>query len=290
MKNKKIIVLVLLVLSLFVLSGCATIPTDAEGNTILITSSTQFSEVMDTEGFFSALFVYPMAVLINNLTPILTVGGAIIATSIIVNTLAVALTFKSNLQSQKMQDIQPEIERIRKKYEGKTDQASQQKMVMEQQALWKKHGINPFSSFIGLFVQMPVLMAMYYAVQRSEAVATEDFFGLNLEVTTLEGFTTFQIGYILLFIAMIICQFLSMKIPTILANRDAKKEAEAQFRKYEPAKNPMGGMMYGMIAMIGFISFSLPSAMTLYWTISSAVNIVKTIILKKLTSKYKNKA
>lgn len=288
MSKKKIIVLAMLALSLLMLTGCEPVPKDEAGNVILITNETTFGEMMDNEGFFIALLVYPVALLINHLSPILSVGGAIIAAAVAINVLVVALTFKSNVQTQKMQDIQPELERLKKKYEGKTDQASQQKQAMETQALWKKHGINPLGSFIGLFVQMPILIAMYHAVQRAESVATGSFLGLNLETTILEGFMNLEIGFILLFAAMIGLQMLSMYVPTMLNNIDAKKKAEAEHRKYVPSKNPMGGMMFFMVAMIGYIAFTWPSAMTLYWAISSFINISKTIIIKKMMSAKKS--
>ena len=107
----------------FVLTGCST-------SSELITLDTKISEVMN-DGFFSAIITYPLAQAINFLEPKVGIFLAITLVTVALNALVLAFTFKSNVAMQKMQEIQPELQKIQAKYEGRSDDASQQRMAME---------------------------------------------------------------------------------------------------------------------------------------------------------------
>ena len=83
-RMKKILKWSCLMLFVVMTVGC-TVPRDANNNIILITNDTTFSSIMADENWFSAIFVYPLSKLINILAPKITVGGAIIAITILVN-------------------------------------------------------------------------------------------------------------------------------------------------------------------------------------------------------------
>lgn len=294
MSRKKILWLLLIVGTLFLLSGC-TIPTDpTTGRYVEIGATTTFGEMMSNEGVFSAIFVYPVAMAINWIAPFfpkeIGAGLAIMIVVAIINIAVLALTFKSNLQQQKMTEIQPEITKITKKYEGKTDEASKMRQAQETQAIYKKYDINIFGTLLSTFIQFPVLIAVYQAVQRSSVVLYGEFLGLSLETTPLAGITSGQWGYILLFTVMLITQIGSLKIPTFLANRDARKEAELHHRKFEPVKQAGGNMMYIMMIVMMVLAISWPAAMTFYWIISSIITIAKTIVVKQIMKRQKAQA
>ena len=118
-------------------------PTDEAGNIILITEDTTFDMIINSEGLFSAIFVFPLAKLIAWLTPMTNVGVALIIVTLLVNALALLLTFNDNVDMQKMQMIQPELQRIQKKYEGKDDQNSKMRAATEMQNVYKKYDIHP---------------------------------------------------------------------------------------------------------------------------------------------------
>ena len=186
-KMKKLLLISSLVLVAVVLTGCS-IPTDPETKEIIqITPSTTFSEIMKTENWFSAILVWPMAQILNKLTPVVSVAGAIAILTIIVNGILMIFTLKSTVATQQMQLLQPEMEKIQRKYEGKTDDASKMKQAQEMQNLYKKYNVNPFSMILVTFLQFPIIISMYQAVQRASAVKTGTFFGLSLNQTILEG-------------------------------------------------------------------------------------------------------
>lgn len=286
MNKKKLLILISVLMVLFLATGCS-IPKDSEGNNILITLDTTFQQMMDSEGFFSAIFVYPLSQFINIITPYTNVGISILVVTAVINGLVVLVTLKQNIAMQRMQQLQPEIQRIQRKYEGRTDQNSKMRMAQEMQNLYSKNHINPMSSFIGLFIQFPILIAMYMACQRAEAVAKGSFFGISLEPTPLAGITGGQWVYAVFFLLMLGIQLSSIMIPQWLAKRRAKKEAELHHRPYRPTPNPMGNTMYFMMIFIFVLAINWPTAMTFYWIVSGIVNIVKAVIVDAIANRKK---
>lgn len=94
-------------------------------------------------------------------------GLAIIIFTLIVKLLLFPLMVKQQKSSFKMQQIQPELNKIRKKYEGKTDQMSQQRMAFEMQELQKKNGVNMMGGCLPMLIQLPILYALFYLFQNA---------------------------------------------------------------------------------------------------------------------------
>ena len=294
-RTKKLIVLAFFAVIILSAAGCAGIPRDANNNIIYIwnepveglTVRTSFVEIFKEENWFSAIFVYPLAWLINHLTPYIGVGGGIATVTVLVQGLLSAATINSQIQQQKMQLIQPEIKRIERKYEGRDDENSKMRMAAEQQQLFRKYDVNPASMLLVTFLQLPVIMAIFYAVQRSYAVQTGTFLGMNLQTSPMQGLQQALAGdtsswmYLVLFAFMAVCQVLSIKIPSILQKRKEAEIAKKQHRKL-PEKEENNMMQYSMILMILVFGFSWPAAMSLYWSINSLVNVFKTIIVQKI--------
>ena len=210
--NKKRLKLVLLLIALaFVLTGCST-------STELITLDTTFQEAMN-DGFLSAFITYPLSQAINWLTPKVGIFMAITIVTIVLNAIVVAFTFKSNVAMQRMQELQPELQKIQAKYEGRNDEMSQQRMAMEMQQLYNKYGINPLASIATTFIQFPLLIGMYNAVRRSEAVANAKFMGVSLSLSPSQAIREQAWICLVIFVLMVVFQFISIKIPQWLAEK-----------------------------------------------------------------------
>lgn len=283
---KKILLIGSLVASAVILTGC-TIPTDPETHEIIqITNSTTFSEIMGSESWFSAILVWPLAQVLNKLAPVIGVVGAIALVTIVVNGILMVFTLKSTVATQQMQLLQPEMDKIQRKYEGKDDEASKMKQATEMQALYKKYNVNPFSMILITFLQFPIIIAMYQSVQRSTAIRTGTFMGLSLDQTILNGLRNGQWGYLIIFVVMGICQFFSMMLPQMLAKKKAEQEAAKHHRKPETAQNSQQKIMqYYMMAMILVFGLMWPAAMSVYWAIYSLVTILKTLLVQKIIEK-----
>ena len=286
-RTKKLLALMAIVTIVVTATGC-TAPKDANGHIILISESTTFGEIFQTENWFNALFVWPLSWVLNKLAPVITVGGAIAVVTAVVNGLLAVFTLKSQMGMQRMQMLQPELNKIQRKYEGRDDQASKMRMAQEQQQLMNKYNVNPGSMMLVQFIQLPIIMAMFMAIQRAEAVVNGTFLGMNLQVKPSEAFVLLFKGdfgglpYIILFLLMAVTQVVLVLLPMYFQKKKAAAEAAKHHRKPEPTNNQNVMMQMYMIVMVLAFGLMWQSGMSLFWFIRNIVDIIKTIIVQNI--------
>src|SRR5690625_3941757 len=106
-------------------------------------------------------------------------GLAIVIVTVIIRLILVPLNVKQLKSSQAMQEIQPEIKKLQEKYSSR-DQKTQQKLQQETMKLFQKHGVNPLAGCLPIFIQMPILIAMYHAIMRTDAIKAGEFLWFQL--------------------------------------------------------------------------------------------------------------
>ncbi len=247
-----------------------------------------------SNGWFDGIIVWPLAQLINKVASISDAGVGIIVATLLVQLIVFAFTGKSQISTQRMQEIQPEIQAIQRKYQNKKDEASQMKMYQETQALYQKYDIHPFGTILVTFIQLPIMMGMYYATLRAYSVVAGSFLGMSLNTTPMQGFKTMNIGVIVIYALMIICQLLTTKLPQLLKKHQDKVDGVKthSYRKEETntTQNQMNMTMYMMTAMFAFLYISWPVAMSFYWAVSSLIRMVQTVVIHNVMAKQAKKA
>ncbi len=98
---------------------------------------------------------------LDNVFGIQNIGLCIILFTIIIYLAMLPLTYKQQKFSKLSQKMQPELQAVQKKYNGKKDQTSMAKMNEETQAIYGKYGVSPTGSCIQMLIQMPILLSMY---------------------------------------------------------------------------------------------------------------------------------
>ncbi len=91
-------------------------------------------------------------------------GVCIILFTLLVNALMLPMQFKQQKFAKMSAIMNPELMAIQQKYKNKKDQASQQKMSMETQALYQKYGVSPASGCLPIFITLPILFALYRVI------------------------------------------------------------------------------------------------------------------------------
>lgn len=92
------------------------------------------------------------------------IGLCIILFTFFIYMLLTPLTIKQQKFSKLSAYMNPELQKIQKKYKGKNDQISMMKMNEETQLLYAKYGVSPMGSCLQLIIQMPILFALYQVI------------------------------------------------------------------------------------------------------------------------------
>lgn len=257
---------------------------------MIIHLSTGFKDTLAT-GWFDGLIVWPIAQLINFVNQYVDAGVSIIIVTAFINILISVLTLKSQVSAQRVQMLQPEMNKVQAKYAGKKDQRSQMMQAQEMQALYKKYDVSPFGSILGPFLQLPVIMGMYLATQRAAAVIEGNFMGFSLEKTVKDGLFEGLWIYIIIFGLMVLFQFISLKFPQWL-QKYKKKKNNVKEKKYAQPETKASGMMgsmnmmmYFSTIMIAWLGFTWPLGMSFYWLVSSVVRIIQNIVINQFFMK-----
>ncbi len=271
-RTKKFLKVFALVAFVFVLTGCAQ-NLDQNGKLLAdraINTSTPWS--LDS-GIFDFILTIPLAKGILFLTDALgNVAWGVVGVTILINILILPIMIKSTVSMQKMQLIQPEMEKIQRKYAGRKDQASQMRQSAEIQALYKKHNISMFGSF-STFLTLPIMLAMWQAVQRIEVLYESSLFGLKLGVTPMSQITSGAWYYLIIVLIVGITQYLAIEINNIMLKRNPRYKVSKQ-------QQSMKTMNIVMTIMIVWFALSMPTAMSLYWITTSLVTVARTIYIQ----------
>lgn len=289
--KKKMLFMGLLIMVTLV---ACTNPRDPETGQIiekyLIRSTTPIGDQLSL-GWFDGLIVWPIAQLINWISKYTDAGIGIIIVTLLLQAFTFIFSIKSQVSAQKMQMIQPELQKIQAKYQGKSDDRSRMMQAQEMQALYSKNKINPFGTLLVTFLQFPIILGVYQATIRAEAVVSGTFMGISLTQTPIWGLNNGQMIYMVIFVLMVIAQFMSMKFPQWLQKYRQKQNNVKQknYLKQNQPKNGMANsmnmMMYVSLAMISILAVNWPLSMSFYWLVSSVTRIIQNLVINQFFMK-----
>ena len=249
-----------------------------EGKDLKTFSSTEFTVV--EAGFWRKLFrtalyqpIYNALIFLISIAPARDLGFAIIVLTILMRLVLLIPSQRAIVSQRKMQELQPKLEAVKKKYVG-----NQERIAQETMALWKEHKVNPFGSCLPILVQFPVLIALFYVIQSGINPDNVHYVYDPLKNVDLTNIHTNFLGILELtrvnvFVLPIIIgalQFFQLKLTTWRKKKQDDDKAEQPKSEMETA-NKM--MTYVMPVMIAVFTASVPAGVGLYWGISTAYAI-----------------
>ncbi|WP_096202884.1 YidC family membrane integrase SpoIIIJ [Bacillus sp. FJAT-45350] len=221
---------------------------------ILLTGCFELDEPItsESEGFWNTYFVYPLSWLVIYFADMFNdnYGIAIIIVTILLRTLILPLMIKQTKSAKAMQAIQPEMQKLREKYSAK-DQKTQQKLQQETMKMFQERGVNPLAGCLPLFIQMPILLAFYQAIMRTEEIGGHTFLWFALDAP----------DPILLPVIAGVTTFIQQKMMMVTDNPQMKI------------------LLYMMPIMIFVFAMFFPAALTLYWVVGNIFMIVQTYFI-----------
>ena len=231
-------------------------------------SCTKFSPIGNYEGLWTSLFVKPLAWAILKIGQVLkNYGLALIAACLIIRLILYPFTKKTAMQSELIKKAQPELNKLEKKYENKTSTEDQNKKAQEMMIIYQKYKINPVSGCLIAFIQLPLLLAFYEAIQRTPAIFEDKFLFFELGKTPGTAIKGGEYLYIILVILIFAA--------TLFSFRKTLKDQSAN-----PAMN-MKTTLYFMLAIITVSSFTIASAVGIYWITSNVFTIIQNMLVER---------
>jgi YidC/Oxa1 family membrane protein insertase len=178
-------------------------------------------------------------------------GVAIILLTVLLRVLLYPVNHKQMVSMKKMQDIQPKVEAIKRKYKKSAkDMEERNAMNQEIMALYKDQGVNPMGGCLPLLIQIPILWAFYNLLSAAIELRNAPFM---LWITDLSAKDPWFITPILMGGAMFVQQMMTPSTGT-----DAQKKIF---------------LLMPLIFTWMFLSF--PSGLVLYWLVNNLLQILQ---------------
>ena len=194
-------------------------------------------------------------------------GLAIIALTLLVNGAMFPLTLKQIRASKAMQEMQPKIAELKKKY-GK----DKEKMAREQMNLYKESGVSPAGCLLPLLIQMPIWIALFQSIMRVLAVIPENLAGLShylyswpvvySTVPLSNDFLWLNLASGDMFLALLVGGTMWVQQKMVMTTSP------------DPSQRTQSSLMlWIMPIMFAWLTLSFPSGLALFWVTSNLFRI-----------------
>ncbi len=195
-------------------------------------------------------------------------GWAIIILSFTIYIALYPLTLKQMQSMRHMQQLQPHIEEIKRMY--KDNPQKQQKAIME---LYQKHKVNPFSGCLPFILQIPIFVALYQVLSRSINLKGAHFLWIK-DLSEPDRFFTLsaQLPIIgkdinILPVLMALGMFVQQKLSQVGVTTPEGLQQQKMLSIVMPV-------------MMGFIFYTMPSGLVLYWLVNSSLMLAYQLRVK----------
>ncbi len=204
--------------------------------------------------------------------------ASIIGLVLVVRAALIPLFVKQIRSQRAMYVLQPELQKIQKKYKGRNDRDSRERMAKEQMELYKKHGSSPFASCLPLIAQMPVFFSLYATLTEAQnskpgvgmltkelsvSFANADFIGAKLSQTFLTAGASISVQILagVMIVLMSASQFITQK--QIMAKNQNPAAQNSQFVQTQKI------LLYVFPLIFLVTGLAFPLGVLIYWTVSN---------------------
>lgn len=195
-------------------------------------------------------------------------GVALIVLTFLIKLALHRFTFKQQASMLKMSKLAPEIKLLQERYKN-----DRQQLGLKTMEMYKKHGVNPLSGCLPMFIQMPMFMALYQVFTHSADFRGAGF--LWIKDLTLEdaiwGIDHPWLHWLtinplaLIYIGVTLWMSFQTKIP------EGADPQQAQMQK----------MMRWLPLIFGVIFYHMPAGLVLYFTVNAILSTIEIKMVKK---------
>ncbi|MEI6480586.1 MAG: YidC/Oxa1 family membrane protein insertase [bacterium] len=225
--------------------------------------------------------IYNLLVYLITVIPGGDVGIAVIILTIFIKLVLFPVSLKAVRTQMKMKVVEPELKKVQEMYKDNKEELSRKTFE-----IYRKNKINPFSSIVVLFIQIPVIFALYFAILKGLPVIKTDILytfihapeHINMNFLGILDVSKNK-GVILALIAGI-TQFYQAKL-AMPAIAPAKNDSKEVSFKDEMMRGMHIQVRYVMPIVTFFIAYGLVSVIAIYWTVSNLFAIGQEFYIRK---------
>jgi YidC/Oxa1 family membrane protein insertase len=198
-------------------------------------------------------------------------GLAILAFTVISRVLTFPLTLRTLHSTRRMQELQPKLQEIQKKY------ADPKRRSQETMKLYKEAGVNPLGCLGGQLIQFPLFIALYQVIRITLGGTPESLVYLEsrlYDVDLIRGAIPLSESFLSINLGQSGNLPLTVLVAgsTWLQQRISMSRNQASASSQQAQMNQM--MLLWMPLMFGWFGFVSPAGLPLYWLASTVIGIV----------------
>jgi YidC/Oxa1 family membrane protein insertase len=186
-------------------------------------------------------------------------GVTVIGLTILVRLIVLPLTIAQGHSARRMALIQPELDRLQKKYGDDPE-----RLNLEMVDLYRRHKVNPATGCLLPFVQLPILWAMIRALEAHEQMKTAKFLGLVLGEPAMQQGAAYGLAVVGL---TVIATYLAMRLSPAMATGQQQQGQTA--------------MLIGMLALMAYFSLNFATAVSVYIITANLFGLVERLAVPR---------
>jgi len=223
-------------------------------------------------GFFGGISTFLLSLLGRINSVVHNWGVSIILVTFLINIIMFPLTRKSFMSMQKMQELQPHMEKLKQLHKD-----NPQKMNKELMQLYKQYNVNPFGGCLPMLLQLPIFFAFYQALMRAIELKNASFLWIK-DLSGPDALFSFPQAIPLLgdkFNLLPLITMLVMVVQQRFTTMHTAKQGSSEMAKQQKF------MALFFPLFFGFILYGFPSGLVLYWLTNSLLMTSEQFILRR---------
>lgn len=208
------------------------------------------------------------------------IGVAIIITTVLLKVILLPLSIKAAKTQKIMREIEPKLRELKEKYKD-----DREKQAQEMLAIYKEAGMNPFSAFFVMLIQIPFVIALYFSVLGLPEVNADILYSFlsapEAAAISMNFLNLFDISERSLILALLAGGTMFIQMNLMLPPLAKKDATETPDFKSEFTRNLQMQMKYVLPVIITIFAFVISAAIALYFVVTNIIAILQELYIRR---------
>lgn len=231
---------------------------------------------------YNAIFYRPLynaLIFLTAIIPSHDLGLAVVLLTIIVKMALVPVSHKTIKTQKKLKELEPAMALIKEKHKDQQEQAMK---IME---LYQQHGVNPFSGVVLMFIQLPIILGLYFVFRSGVNLSSPDIYSFILKPAFISpklfGLIDLTQKNLILSLFVGLTQFIQVQLS--LPPTPAKQAGSDSSFGDSLAQSMNFQVKFILPLFIMFVSYKLNTAVSVYWIVNNLFMIGHELYVRKIS-------